>query len=285
MYPHAFDYHRAGSLAEAVELLATLRDAKLISGGHSLLPAMKLRAAQPAAVVDIGRIPGLSRIESDGEHLRIGALTTHAAVADSAAVREGSPMLAEAAAAIGDIQVRNRGTLGGSLAHADPGADYPAAMLALGAEITAVGTGGERKISAADFFVDILTTALDETEIVTSVRVPKVAGGAYLKHRHPASSYAVVGVAARVALADGAVESCAIGVNGVAGKAVLAEAAAAAFAGGPASADRIATAAARVAEAFDDPLGDLYASGEFRVHLAGVYAKRALALAADRAGR
>ncbi len=283
MFPQQFDYHRAASVAEAVDLLASLPDAKLVAGGHSLIPAMKLRAAQPAAVVDIGRIPGLSGIAADGDSLVIGALATHASLADSAAVEDACPMLAEAAAAIGDIQVRNRGTLGGSLAHADPGADYPAAMLALGAEVTAVGREGERTISASDFFVDILTTALSETEVITSVRVPGAAGGAYLKHRHPASSYAVVGVAARVALDGGQVTSCAIGINGVAGKAVLAEAAAEALGGGPASADRIATAAACVGEAFDEPLGDLYASAEFRIHLAGVYTKRALAVAAGRA--
>ena len=284
MYPNQFDYHRAASVAEAVELLSSLADAKLVAGGHSLIPAMKLRAAQPAALVDIGRIPGLSDVSTDGDSIVIGALATHASVADAEAVRGGCPMLAETAAAIGDIQVRNRGTLGGSLAHADPGADYPAAMLALGAEITAVGADGERTIAASDFFVDILTTALSDTEVITSVRVPRAAGSAYLKHRHPASSYAVVGVAACVGLEDGDVGCCAIGINGVTGKAVLAEAAAEALCGGPASADRIAAAAARVGEACDEPLGDLYASGEFRVHLAGVYTKRALAVAAERAG-
>ena len=284
MYPNQFDYHRAASVAEAVELLSSLPDAKLVAGGHSLIPAMKLRAAQPANVVDIGRIPGLSGIEADGDSLVIGALATHAAVAESAAVRDGCPMLAETAAAIGDIQVRNRGTIGGSLAHADPGADYPAAMLALGAEITAVGSGGERTMAASDFFVDILTTALAESDVITSIRVPCAAGGAYVKHRHPASSYAVVGVAACVGMDGGSVTSCAVAINGVAGKAVTADAAAAALCGGPATAERIAAAAALVSDAFDEPLGDLYASGEFRAHLAGVYTRRALALAAERAG-
>ncbi len=284
MFPTNFDYYRPGSLDEAVGLLRNLKDAKLLAGGHSLIPAMKLRAAQPAAVVDIGRLPGLSGIGDSGDSLRIGALTTHAAVADSGTVRAGCPLLAEAAAAIGDIQVRNRGTLGGSLAHADPGADYPAAMLALGAEITVVGPEGERTVAAADFFVDLLTTALAETEVLTSVRVPKAAGGAYLKHRHPASSYAVVGAAARVELDEGGqVSACALGIGGVVGKAVLAEEAAAALVGGPASAERIAAAAGKVAASLEDPLGDLYASGEFRCHLAGVYGKRALTLAAERA--
>ncbi len=287
MYPQQFDYHRATSITEAIGLLGSLPDAKLVSGGHSLIPAMKLRAAQPAAVVDIGRIPGLDGIESEGDgkggSLVLGALATHAAVADSGVVRRVCPMLAEAAAAIGDIQVRNRGTLGGSLAHADPGADYPAAMLALGAEITAVGPAGGRTIPAVDFFVDILTTALEETEIITAVRIPHAPASAYLKHRHPASSYAVVGAAARMRVEDGEVSDCAVGIGGVDGKAVLAGAAAAALCGGPASPERIAAAAARVEDAFAGPLGDLYASGEFRTHLAGVYAKRALGLAASRA--
>ena len=284
MFPSNFDYHRPGSLDEAIGLLRNLKDAKLLAGGHSLIPAMKLRAAQPTAVVDIGRLPGLAGIGDSGDSLRIGALTTHAAVADSETARAGCPLLAEAAAAIGDIQVRNRGTLGGSLAHADPGADYPAAMLALGAEITVIGPGGERTLAAADFFVDLFTTALAETEVITSVRVPKAAGGAYLKHRHPASSYAVVGAAARVELDDsGQVSACALGIGGVVGKAVLAEEAAAALVGGPADPERIAAAAGKVAASLDDPLGDLYASGEFRCHLAGVYGKRALTLAAERA--
>lgn len=290
MYPTSFDYHRPASLAEAVGLLRDLKgggkEAKLLAGGHSLIPAMKLRVARPAAVVDIGRLPGLSGIADDGDGLTLGALTTHAEVADSEAARRDCPLLAEAAAAIGDIQVRNRGTLGGSLAHADPGADYPAAMLALGAEITAVGPDGERRFGAAEFFLDIFSTALGDTEVITSVRAPKAPGGAYLKHRHPASSYAVVGAAARVELdGGGAVSACALGIGGVVGKAVLARGAAEALAGGPPTKERIAAAAARIAESLENPMGDLYASGEFRTHLAGVYGGRALALAAERAGR
>ena len=264
-------------------MLQKLPDAQLVAGGHSLIPAMKLRAAQPANVVDIARIPGLDGIERDGDDLVIGALATHAAVADSAAVQGACPGLAEAAAAIGDIQVRNRGTIGGSLAHADPGADYPATMLAFGAEITAVGPGGERTVAAADFFVDLFQTVLDEADVITSVRIPAAAGTAYLKHPHPASSYAVVGAAARIAVSGGEVTACALGIGGVAGKAVLADAAASALIGGAASDERIAAASARIGEALDEPLGDLYASGAFRVHLAGVYGKRALQIAATRA--
>lgn len=290
MYPTSFDYHRPGSLDEAVGLLRDLKgggkEAKLLAGGHSLIPAMKLRVARPAAVVDIGRLPGLSGVADDGDALTLGALVTHAEVADSEAARRGCPLLAEAAAAIGDIQVRNRGTLGGSLAHADPGADYPAAMLALGAEITAVGVDGERRIPAAEFFLDIFATALGDTEVITSVRAPKAPGGAYLKHRHPASSYAVAGAAARVELdGSGSVSACAVGIGGVTGKAALAEGAAEALVGGPPTEERIAAAAGRVAESLENPMGDLYASGEFRVRLAGAYAKRALALAAERAAQ
>lgn len=283
MYPSRFDYHRAASVEEAVALLGRIEGARLVSGGHSLIPAMKLRVAQPPALVDIGRIEGLSGIRSEDGALVIGALTTHAEVAGSAAVESACPGLAEAAAAIGDIQVRNRGTIGGSLAHNDPGADYPGAMLAFGAEITAVGSGGARTIAAADFFQDLFTTALDPTEVLTEVRIPAAAGSAYLKHRHPASSYAVVGVAARVATGGGEVTACAVGVNGVTGCAVLAEAVGEALAGGPASEERIRAAAGRVGECLGDAVGDLYASAEFRVHLAEVHVRRALATASARA--
>ncbi len=283
MYPAPFEYRRAGSVAEAVELLRTLPNAKLLAGGHSLLPAMKLRVSQPGTLVDIGRIAELGGIQEDGDGFRIGALVSHREVADSAAIRSGCPMLAETAAEIGDIQVRNRGTIGGSLAHADPSADYPAAMLALGAEITAVGPDGERRIAARDFFVDILTSALAENEALTEVRVPRVAGGAYEKHRHPASSYAVAGVASRVALdGQGNVAEAAIGITGVTAKAILAESAAASLVGGPATSERIAAAASRVAEDLGEPLGDHYASGEFRLHLAEVQTRRSLTRAVSR---
>ncbi len=284
MYPSRFDYHRAATLEEAIELLGSIDGAKLVSGGHSLIPAMKLRVAQPAALVDIGRIAGLSGIRSGDGQLVIGALTTHSEVAGSQAVRDACPGLAEAAGAIGDIQVRNRGTIGGSLAHNDPGADYPATMLALGAEVTAVGKNGSRTIAASDLFVDLFTTSLDDSEVLTEVRIPAAAGSAYEKHRHPASSYAVVGVAARVATAGGQVTDCAVGVNGVTGCAVLAGGVSGALMGGPASEERIRAAAARVGESLGGAVGDLYASAEFRVHLAEVHVRRALARAAGRAG-
>ncbi len=284
MYPAPFEYRRAGTVAEAVELLRSNPDAKLLAGGHSLLPAMKLRVAQPATLVDVGRIEGLSGIREEGGAFRIGALTCHRDVADSAALQAACPMLAETAAAIGDVQVRNRGTIGGSLAHADPSADYPAAMLALGARITTCGPDGRRTLDAGDFFVDLFTTALGEHEILTGVEVPRAAGGAYLKHRHPASSYAVVGIAARVALdSDGDVAEAAIGVTGATAKPTLAASAAASLVGGAPDEARVAAAAALVPEALGEPLGDHYASGGFRLHLAEVHARAALGIAAARA--
>src|SRR5436309_9411846 len=195
--PAEFDYHRPTSLDEASGLLAD-GDARPLAGGHSLLPLMKLRFAEPRTIVDLGRIPGLDGIELVGDELRIGALATHASVAASELVREKCRVLATTAEGIGDRQVRNRGTIGGSLAHADPGADYPTVVTALGATVVVRGPNGEREIPADDFFTGVFTTALRQGELVTMVRVPVVGAGtgaAYEKHRHPASGYAVAGVA------------------------------------------------------------------------------------------
>ena len=206
MYAASFDYHRPRSLAEAADLLRKDPDARLLAGGHSLLPAMKLRLALPTALVDLSGLRGeLAGIKGSGGTLAIGALTTHAAVAASDAVRSSCPLLAETAAQIGDLQVRNRGTIGGSIAHADPAADYPTALVALGA---ALETGGarSRKVPVEGFFKGLFATDLQTGEILIAVHVPtygKGTGGAYLKHRHPASSYAVVGVAALVTMDGG----------------------------------------------------------------------------------
>src|SRR6266498_3282155 len=193
MRPAEFIYRRPASLDEAVSTLAELEDSRPLAGGHSLLPMMRLRLSTPQALVDLGGITGLDGIAEDNDGVRIGALATHAAVAESELVQERCAVLAETAALVGDRQVRNRGTIGGSVAHADPSADYPTLLKALGATITATGKDGERQIAADDFFVDIFTTALEPGELVTGVTVPATAtgGGAiYLKHRHPASSYA-----------------------------------------------------------------------------------------------
>jgi len=286
MYAANFDYYRPTTVAEAVELLGKHKDAKVLAGGHSLLPAMKLRASAPAALVDIGRIKGLAGIQATGTALKIGALTTHAAIAASDAVKKNCPILAEAAAQIGDTQVRNRGTIGGSLAHADPAADFPTVITTLGATLTATGPKGNRDIPAADFFKDLFTTALGPDELLTSISVPTYGagtGGAYLKHRHPASSYVVVGIAALVTLKGGKCDNVSLVVGGVTAKPTRCAAAENALKGKAADDATIAAAAAKVAEAISDPLSDVYASAEYRTHLATVMTKRALMTAVERA--
>jgi len=248
---------------------------------------MKLRLATPTALVDLGRIAGLAGIDREDGRIRIGALTTHDAVARSELVQVGCPALADAAAVIGDAQVRNRGTIGGSAAHADPGADYPTVLKALGATIVVTGGGGEREVPADDFFRGLFETALGPGELVTAVRVPATAqggGAAYVKHAHPASGYAVVGVAASVAVAGGTSTEVRVTVGGAVPSPVHADAAGAALRGAEPSAEAVARAAAAVAEALPDPLGDGYASGEYRRHLATVLARRALRSAYERAG-
>lgn len=276
-----FDYYRPSTVAEAVDLLTSVEGARPIAGGHSLLPAMKLRVASPPALVDLTRIEGLTGITRQGDSLMIGALATHAAVAASDVVKSDCPVLADTASHIGDPQVRNRGTIGGSLAHADPAADYPALMRALGATIHVTGAGGaERSVPADDFFVGLFETGLATGELVTSVEVPVMGpgqAGAYVKHRHPASGYAVVGVAAVVTVDGGSCTQAAIGVGGVTGRPERAGSAEAALVGQSPSNDSIVAAADKVADDLANPIGDVYASGEFRVHLASVLTKRALA--------
>lgn len=285
MYPTSFDYHRPRSLAEAADLLKSNPDARLLAGGHSLLPAIKLRLSSPTALVDLSGIAGLAAITSAGRGLVIGAMATHAAVASSETVRSTCALLAETAAHIGDLQVRNRGTIGGSVAHADPAADYPTALTALGATIETAGAAA-RKLPIEGFYQGLFATDLQPGEIVTAIHVPgygKGTGGAYLKHRHPASGYAVVGVAALVTVEGGKCSKVSLVVGGVTVNPVRAKAAEAALTGQAPGEAAFAAAAAKVADALERPLSDLYASGEFRVHLAGVLAKRALAQAAARA--
>jgi aerobic carbon-monoxide dehydrogenase medium subunit len=280
--PAEFTYHRPTSLDEAIELLSSDGGTRPLAGGHSLLPMMKLRLAEPEAIVDIGRIPGLDGIDQDGDMLRIGALATHAAVASSEVVREKCGVLAATAEGIGDRQVRNRGTIGGSLAHADPGADYPTVTTALGATVVAQGTSGEREIAADEFFTGVFTTALEQAELITAVRVPTLGAGvgaSYEKHRHPASGYAVAGVAAVVNVEGGKCKKARIAVGGVTGTPVRAtdvEQALVDEAG-------IEAAAEKVPAALSGAIGDTYASGEYRVHLAQVLAKRAITAAIDAA--
>jgi len=279
MIAAAFDYEAPNSVNEAVELLASREDAKLLAGGHSLLPAMKLRLAAPSLLVDLGRIRGIDYIrETDGK-IAIGAMTTHAAIAASKVLLAHSPLLLQTAANIGDLQVRNRGTIGGSLAQAHPSADYPAAVLALDAEIIAVSSKGQRSIPAGGFFTGMFSTALQPDEIITEIRVPKTsgAGTSYRKFHHPASGYAVVGVAALIRLASKKLADVAIGITGVGHIAYRATAVEDALRGQSLAA--IAEAAEHAADNVE-AIGDTYASGEYRQHLARVFTRRALEQAA-----
>lgn len=285
MYPAQFDYVAPESLDEAIKLLAESGgDAKILAGGHSLLPAMKLRLAQPAKIIDLRKVPGLNEIKVDASGTTIGAMVTHADVARSPEIQRALPALAEAAAVVGDLQVRNRGTLGGSLAHADPAGDPPAPFLALDGSVVVKGPNGERTIAGTEFFIDILTTALAEDEIVTAVKFPVLASGtgtAYVKFDHPASHYALTGVAAAVKLgADGNVESVKVGVTGVGPKAYRATGVEDALVGK--GADAIAAAAEHAADGIDCN-DDIHASADYRAHLAKVFTRRALQAAFSRA--
>lgn len=281
MIPAPFDYVRPASLDEALTALAANEDAKILGGGHSLIPAMKLRLAQPRLLIDISRIHGLDQItESDG-WIAVGAMATHAAIESSALLLDRCPLLPEVAAQIGDPQVRNRGTLGGSLAHADPAADWPAAILALEAELEVAGPTKRRTIKAASFFIDILQTALKPDEILVAIRVPVTGRSvAYVKSAQKASGFAVAGVAA--VLAEGG-KSVRVGITGVAAKAYRARRVENALAGKPLNADTIA-AAARKAATGQEPLSDIHAAADYRAHLAGVNTRRALELANSRLG-
>ncbi len=286
MYPSSFEYFRPKTLAEAAKLLKKHKGARVLAGGHSLLPAMRFRLVSARALIDIGRIQGLSGIKAKGKALEIGATTTHADIAASALMKKSCPVMVEAASQIGDIQVRNRGTIGGSIAHADPAADFPTVLVALGATILAKGPKGARKIPAEKFFVDLFTTALKPGEIVTTIVVPaydRSTGGSYFKHPHPASRFAVVGVAAIVEVSGGKIARVSVVVGGTTPNPVRAAAAEAALLGQKPDAASIAAAAGKVGGAIEDPLSDHYASGEFRVHLATVLARRALTAAVERA--
>lgn len=286
MIPAQFDYQAPKTLDEAISLLAQHQDdAKILAGGHSLIPAMKLRLAQPALIVDIGRIKDLSYIREDGNQILIGATTTHYQLESSSLLQNICPLLPECASQIGDVQVRNKGTIGGSLAHADPAGDWPAAIIALKGSMVVAGSGGERVIAADDFFVDLLTTALQPGEILREIRIEKpqgLAGQAYQKVPHPASGFAVVGVAVSLNLAaDGTCQSSGIGITGVASTAYRATAVESALADKKLNEETIAEAASHASEGVDAN-SDLHASGDYRLHLAQVHTRRAIAAAAAR---
>jgi carbon-monoxide dehydrogenase medium subunit len=286
MIPTSFDYVSAKNLDDALSLLAKHKDdAKLLAGGHSLLPAMKLRIAQPKVLIDISRIKDLNYIREEAGQIRIGAMTTHFQIETSDLLRRVCPLLPETATNLGDMQVRNKGTMGGSIAHADPAADWPAAVIALNAEMVAVGPKGERVIKSDDFFVQLFTSALQPGEILREIRFtpPKGKfGQAYMKFRHPASGFAVVGVAVSLTAEGSKCGACGVGVTGLSGKAFRAGGVERALKGASLDDKTLAAAANHVADGVDAN-SDLFASGEYRKHLAQVYARRALETAASRA--
>lgn len=284
MIPAPFDYVRANTIDEALTLLAQNEDAKVLAGGHSLIPAMKLRLAQPPLLVDIGRIKDLTYIREEDGQVRIGAMTTHYQIESSELLKNICPLLPDCASHIGDMQVRNKGTIGGSVAHADPAGDWPAAIIALHAEMVVTSKTGERIIKADDFFVDLLTTALQPGEILREIRVNKTngrTGHAYVKMPHPASGFAVVGVAANLTF-NGASEckSASIGITGVSSKAYRAAAVENALTGATLNDGTIRSASARATDGVDVN-GDVFASDEYRKDLASVYVRRAIAAATE----
>ena len=288
MFAAAFDYYRAGSIAEAHKLLREHPDARLLAGGHSLIPLMKMRLAMPAALVDIGRIAALKGITARGASLRIGSLTTHAELASSPALQSACPMLAEAAGLIGDSQVRNMGTIGGNIAHADPASDLPAVLLALDATIHAAGPNGERAIPIAGFFQGMMTTALGPDEILTAIDVPAKQAGqgmAYVKFRHPASGYAVLGAAAVVSVADGACTSARVAIGGLLPAPVRCGDVERTLEKQRISSESLARAASEVRRVLnDDVMGDIFASVDYRKAMAPIYVTRALTSASSQTG-
>ena len=277
MIPQEFDYSRPTTVQEAVDLLAD-GEAKVLAGGMSLIPLMKLRLSAPEHVVDLGRIPELNRIAEDGGSLHLGALLTHHQVASSGLVQEKCPLMAETAAHIGDAQVRNMGTLGGSAAHADPAADYPAALCALEAKVRLVRKDSERVMGIEDFFVDVLTTAVEPEEIITELVLPieePGTGVSYQKLRQPASGFAIVGIAARVRKDGGKITMARIGVTGLGATAYRATGVEALLEGTEGSQADVAKASAAVDEGIEAN-SDLHASSDYRKHVARVFTARAV---------
>jgi carbon-monoxide dehydrogenase medium subunit len=287
MIAQNFEYVVPTSLGEAVNLLQKYGGrAKILAGGHSLIPMMKLRLAAPEFLIDIGRIPELSYIKEDSGKIRLGALTTHYTIETSDLIRRRLPALADAAEVIGDVQVRNKGTIGGSLAHADPAADYPASILAFDATIVTLGPKGERQIPASKFFVDMLTTALEPNEIVREIQVPVnggKSGSAYLKMEQKASGFAICGAAVVVELdGSGVLSNVAIGITGVGNHAFRATKSEEALKGQKPSPD-VLKKACELAGDRVLALDDIHASADYRLDLARIYARRALQAALDRA--
>jgi carbon-monoxide dehydrogenase medium subunit len=270
----AFDYQRATSIDDTLARLAAADGGKLIAGGHSLIPLMKLRMSEPAALIDIGKVPGLAGIRDVDGAIEIGAATTHREVAASALLRERCPMLAETAAEIGDPQVRNRGTLGGSVAHADPAADYPAALLALDADVHVRSTRGARVVKVSDFFQGMFTVDLAPDELIVAIRFAPVRAAAYAKLHQRASHFAIVGVAAAITVAGGTIQSVRVGVTGAGSHAVRLAAVEEALHGKAATREAVASAASLAT--LDDLNSDIHASEEYRRAMLPVFTRRAL---------
>lgn len=281
-----FTYHRPSSLRQAVALLQRLEEAKVLAGGQSLIPVMKLRLAQPQHLVDLGGVPGLSYLREGRGAIRIGALTTHAEIEASDLVRHRLPVLAETASLIADVQVRNRGTIGGSIAHADPAADYPATLLALDARLKVVGPKGTRTVAASEFFQGPFTTALQPGEIVVEVQIPLPparSGASYQKFANKASHFAIVGVCAFIALgARGAIRTARLGVTGAADHPFRATAAEEALVGMRPEA-RVFERASRLVAQGVECVSDVHATADYRAWLCQVMARQALEAAAARA--
>jgi carbon-monoxide dehydrogenase medium subunit len=286
MYPAEFSYQRATSVQDAIALLTKEPDAKMLAGGQSLLSLMKLRLASPSTLVDLGGVKELRGIRREGDTIAIGAMTTHREIEFSNELKAACPILPEAAALIGDPLVRNRGTIGGSVAHADPAADFPAVLLALEATIHVEGPSGRRTIAAGDFFLDLFMTALQPGELLTAIHVPAAqpagTGMAYEKFPHPASRYAIVGVAAVVRVEGGVCRAARVAITGAGSHAIRLPSLEAALVGKSLDDQTLAAACQNVIAA-DDLLSDQFASNEYRAHLASVLARRALTRAAARA--
>jgi carbon-monoxide dehydrogenase medium subunit len=280
--PTAFDYYRATSVEDAIR---KLRDTggKLVAGGHSLVPLMKLRLSEPTALIDIARIPGLSGIREQDGQIEVGAATVHHDIASSGVLRQHCPMVSDAAGEIGDPQVRNRGTLGGSLAHADPSADYPAVMLALDAAINIMGRSGSRVVKANAFFQDLFTVDLAPDEMITSVQFPPIRAAAYAKLHQRASHYAIVGVAVALDVQGGMIQSARVGLTGASSHATRLANVEQALAGQPLSAETIESAAQIAGRDVTEITADIHASESYRRAMIPVFVRRALQGAAQRA--
>jgi aerobic carbon-monoxide dehydrogenase medium subunit len=286
MYPAAFEYHTPGSVQEALGLLGKLDDAKILAGGHSLVPMMKLRLAQPKHLIDLRKVPGLSGIKEEGNTIVIGAMTTHWEVESSKLLQAKCPVLSDTAKIIGDPAVRNKGTIGGSLAHADPAADMPATIIALGAELVCQGSKNKRTVKVDDWFQGLMATALGEDELLVEIRVPALTpgtGSAYMKFAHPASRFAIVGAAAVITVdKQGTCTKAGVGITGAGTKAVRAKGVEAGLVGKRLDAATIEAAAQKAAEGIDVQ-ADLQGSVEYKSHLCRVFARRAIEAAAKKA--